>query len=638
MKFGGTSVADPEMSRSRAAARRAREAGNRVVGVLSAMGHTTDELLDLAQQVSARPHPRELDMLISVGERISCALGAMAIHDLGHQAISLTGSQAGIVTDTAHGKAKIVDVRARRIHEALDEDRSSSSPASRASRPTSTSRRSAAAARTRPPSRSRQRSAPTLRDLHRRRGRLHRRPPACPRRAQAPRRHLRGDAGDGGVGREGAQLRSVEFARNHGVKLHVRSTFATRTARGSGGGRTDAREGDDLRGDAHARGDRLQSRGHPGAPVRGARGRRVNVDTIVRTAPRSSSPPRSSDRRTPSARSTGSAWVVRRDDLGKVSLVGAGMKSHPGVAAKTFATLDAAGIESPIVTTSPIKIACHVAQRDVERAVVGAARGLRLGSAQNRSGRSDRRGRPVTVGCCGSAATTTSGCSRRHGPRAPRSTVSASSTPRPKRSPRAISTSCSSRSGRQRRASSSRTQSPAGRSAWTSRRPTVSQEGVPLVVPEVNGERALEHDGILANPNCCAIPLACVLKPLRDAAGLARVRIATYQSASGAGAAAMERLARRAAGRTRPPDGLALRRRRVRRGGETSRRDAEDPRAPLAADHRHLRTGAGDGRPRRGGLGRDRGAAPRRRRRTDCSPRLPPSARGVRPRRGGGRR
>src|SRR5213592_1373380 len=124
MKFGGTSVAD--VARLRAVAQRlvtAREAGNRVVAVLSAMGDTTDELVRLAHQISRRPVARELDMLISVGERISCSLCAMAIHDLGHEAISLTGSQAGIVTDTAHGKAKIVDIRARRIHEALDAER-----------------------------------------------------------------------------------------------------------------------------------------------------------------------------------------------------------------------------------------------------------------------------------------------------------------------------------------------------------------------------------------------------------------------------------------------------------------------------------------------------------------------------------
>ncbi|HEX2111964.1 MAG TPA: hypothetical protein VHF67_10460, partial [Gaiellaceae bacterium] len=123
MKFGGTSVADPEKIR-RVAQRlvAAKQRGSRVVGVVSAMGRHTDELLGLAHEISPRPNPRELDMLVSVGERISCALVAMAISDLGHDAISLTGSQAGIVTDTVHGKAKIVDVRARRIHDALDRD------------------------------------------------------------------------------------------------------------------------------------------------------------------------------------------------------------------------------------------------------------------------------------------------------------------------------------------------------------------------------------------------------------------------------------------------------------------------------------------------------------------------------------
>src|SRR6187455_64854 len=123
MKFGGTSVADPEKIR-RVASRlvKSKRAGNRVVAVVSAMGQHTDELVSLAHEVSPQPKPREMDMLISVGERISCALVAMAIADLGLDAISLTGSQAGIVTDTVHGKAKIVEVRAHRIHEALDSD------------------------------------------------------------------------------------------------------------------------------------------------------------------------------------------------------------------------------------------------------------------------------------------------------------------------------------------------------------------------------------------------------------------------------------------------------------------------------------------------------------------------------------
>ena len=121
-KFGGTSVAGPD--RLRAVARRlvaARDEGDDVVGVLSAMGSTTDELIALAGEISETPAPRELDMLLSVGERISCALAAMAINDLGRQAISLTGSQAGIVTDTAHTSAKIVEIRAPRIRTALDE-------------------------------------------------------------------------------------------------------------------------------------------------------------------------------------------------------------------------------------------------------------------------------------------------------------------------------------------------------------------------------------------------------------------------------------------------------------------------------------------------------------------------------------
>src|ERR1700685_3955771 len=121
MKFGGTSVADAD--RIKSAARRIvaqRDSGKRVVAVLSARGKTTDELIAMAEEVSPDPDRREMDMLLSTGERISCALCAMAINDLGHRAISLTGSQAGIVTDTSHTKARIVDVRADRIREALE--------------------------------------------------------------------------------------------------------------------------------------------------------------------------------------------------------------------------------------------------------------------------------------------------------------------------------------------------------------------------------------------------------------------------------------------------------------------------------------------------------------------------------------
>src|SRR5688572_15441971 len=121
-KYGGTSVGDADRIRNvaeRVVATASR--GQRVCVVVSAMGHTTDELVDLAAQISPAPHARELDMLLSAGERISMALLSMAIIELGREAISFTGSQAGIVTDTSHGKARIVDVKAKRVLEALEE-------------------------------------------------------------------------------------------------------------------------------------------------------------------------------------------------------------------------------------------------------------------------------------------------------------------------------------------------------------------------------------------------------------------------------------------------------------------------------------------------------------------------------------
>src|SRR6201994_825161 len=123
MKFGGTSVADS--ARIKRAAQRIvtkRDEGYRVVAVLSARGKETDRLIADAFEISPTPDPREMDMLLSTGERVSCALCAMAINDLGHRAISLAGSQAGIVTDTSHTKARILEVRADRIRDALDQD------------------------------------------------------------------------------------------------------------------------------------------------------------------------------------------------------------------------------------------------------------------------------------------------------------------------------------------------------------------------------------------------------------------------------------------------------------------------------------------------------------------------------------
>jgi len=229
MKFGGTSVGDPEKLK-RVAERMVAtcEAGNRVVGVLSAMGDTTDELVELAHKISPDPDPREMDMLISVGERISCALAAMAIHDLGHEAISFTGSQAGIVTDTVHTKAKIVAIKGKRILEALDKDKivlvagfqgvsSDSLDVTTLGRGGSDTTAVALAGAigaeaceiytdvegvfTADP-----RVVPTARKLH----------------AVSYEEMLEMAASGAKV----LQLRSVEFARNHNVMVHVRSSFS----------------------------------------------------------------------------------------------------------------------------------------------------------------------------------------------------------------------------------------------------------------------------------------------------------------------------------------------------------------------------------------------------------------------------
>jgi aspartate kinase len=367
MKFGGTSVAGPE--KLKVVAHRlaeARAAGNRVVGVLSAMGDTTDELLDLAHRVSPDPPPRELDMLISVGERISCALAAMAIHDLGHEAISLTGSQAGIVTDTVHTKAKIVDVRARRIHEALDGDKivlvagfqgvSTEFEVTTLGRGGSNLTAVALAAAlgadvcemntdvegvfTADP-----RVVPRARKLH----------------VVTYDEMLEMAASGAKV----LQLRSVEFARNHDVTLHVRSTFSDEDGTWITEENDRMLEKAMISGVTHTTEETVYRVEDAAAAELFARlaDAGVNVDTILQTGPEIVFSAPLGDRQDVERA------LAAREDLGKVSVVGAGMRSHPGVAARTFATLAGLGLEPQIVTTSPIKIACYVDATRVEDAV-----------------------------------------------------------------------------------------------------------------------------------------------------------------------------------------------------------------------------------------------------------------------------
>jgi aspartate kinase len=388
MKFGGTSVAgadDIKRAASRIVA--AREGGLRVVAVLSARGKTTDDLVAMAEEVSGRPEPREMDMLLSVGERISCALCAMAIHDLGHQAISLTGSQAGIVTDSSHTKARIMDVRADRIREGLQQDRivlvAGFQGVSGSSRDVTTLGRGgsdttavaiAAAIGAR--------ECEIYTDVA---GVFSADPRIVSDARKLPVVSFEEMLEMAASGAKVLQLRSVEYARNNDVRIHCRSSFD------DGAGTLVMAEADTMERPlvtavAHSTEEsRVTVTGVRDEP--GVAGlifsklaeANVNVDMIIQNEPISED------------HKADLSFTVGRDDLrtaieviegldvgegvstdeaiGKVSIVGAGMRSHPGVAAKVFQTLGENGINIEMISTSPIKISCVVAADRVPDAV-----------------------------------------------------------------------------------------------------------------------------------------------------------------------------------------------------------------------------------------------------------------------------
>jgi aspartate kinase len=381
MKFGGTSVADAQRLK-RAAARivAKREEGNRVVAVLSARGKETDRLIAEAQEVSEAPDPREMDMLLSTGERVSCALCAMAINDLGHRAISLTGSQAGIVTDTSHTKARILDVRADRIMRALDEDSivlvagfqgvSTAKDVTTLGRGGSDTTAVALAAAVGADVCEIYTDVPGVFS-------------ADPRIVPDARKlavvsfeeMLEMAASGAGV----LQLRSVEYARTHGVRIHCRSSFddAPGTVVIS---EQETMEQPLITAVTHSTGEaRVTLLGVPDTP--GVAGRiatvlaeaNVNVDMIIQNEPEtegaradmSFTVPREDVRDAqaalqPLVAELGIGKIATDEAMGKVSIVGAGMKSHPGVAAKVFTTLGDHDINIEMISTSPIKISCVV--------------------------------------------------------------------------------------------------------------------------------------------------------------------------------------------------------------------------------------------------------------------------------------
>ncbi|MDX6699459.1 MAG: aspartate kinase [Solirubrobacteraceae bacterium] len=401
MKFGGTSVADAE--RLKRAARRIvekRDQGKRVVAVLSARGSTTDELTDMAFEVSPSPDPREMDMLLSTGERISCALCAMAINDLGHRAISLTGSQAGIVTDTSHTKARILDVRADRIRRALEEDLivlvagfqgvSTASDVTTLGRGGSDTTAVAVAAAL---------GAEMCEIYTDVRGVFSADPRIVPDARKLAVVSFEEMLEMAASGARVLQLRSVEYARNHGVRIHCRSSFD------DGPGTVVVSEEDTMEQPlitavTHSTEEaRITLLGVPDRP--GIAGRifgalaeaHVLVDMIVQNEPVSEGAeadisftvPRSDAR---AARAVLDPMVgdmlkaVAEDpEMGIVSIIGAGMKSHPGVAAKVFGVLGAQAINIEMISTSPIKISCVIRGDDVERAVRALHDAFDLGEA-----------------------------------------------------------------------------------------------------------------------------------------------------------------------------------------------------------------------------------------------------------------
>jgi aspartate kinase len=402
MKFGGTSVADAERIK-RAAGRIVQSAkeGNRVVTVLSARGKHTDELVSLAHEVSPRPHPREMDMLLSTGERVTCALAAMVINDLGREAISLTGSQAGIVTDSGHTKARILEVKAHRIRAALDEGKivlvagfqgvsEESLDVTTLGRGGSDTTAVALAAAL---------GAHVCEIYTDVAGVFSADPRIVPDARKLPvltfEEMLEMSASGAGV----LQLRSVEYARNHGVTIHCRSSFDD----GPGTVVQDEEQTMErplVTAVTHSTSEaRITLTGLPDVP--GVAGRvltalaeaNINVDMIIQneavsaghgadmsfTVPRDDLEiARSSLARLKEELDFGA--VATDDHMGKVSVVGAGMKSHPGVAAKTFTVLGEADVNIEMISTSPIKISCVVREEHVETAVKRLHTAFELGA------------------------------------------------------------------------------------------------------------------------------------------------------------------------------------------------------------------------------------------------------------------
>ncbi len=416
-KYGGSSVANADGVK-RVANRiiDAKRAGNDVVVVVSAMGDTTDELIDLAQRVSPLPPPRELDMLLTAGERISMALLAMAVGNLGHEARSFTGSQAGVITDSSHGKAKIIDVTPGRIERALAEgaiaivagfqgvsqDTKDVTTLGRGGSDTTAVALAAA--------------------LH---------ADVCeiysdvdgvftadPRIVPAARRRERVSYEEmlelAACGAKILHLRCVEYARRYDMPIHVRSSFSKLTgtwiadrlpetlADSFPDSGSEPMEQAIIAGVAHDRSEaKITVVGVPDKVGEAARifealaEAQVNLDMIVQNVSAAATNltdisftlPRDDGQAAMSSLArlkdeVGYATLLYDDRIGKVSLIGAGMRSHPGITAKFFAALASAGVNIEMISTSEIRISVVVDESQVDAAVAATHSAFDLDAEQ----------------------------------------------------------------------------------------------------------------------------------------------------------------------------------------------------------------------------------------------------------------
>jgi len=387
-KFGGTSVANPE--RIKEVAKRVvsyKQKGYSLVVVVSALGDTTDELIELADAITSSPPEREMDMLMSTGEQVSCALLAMAIHKLGYKAISFTGGQVGILTDTSHTKARILKIDAKRIHEELKKNRivivAGFQGITQNEDITTLGRggsdlTAVALAKT-----LNARTCEIYTDVE---GIFTTDPRIEPKARKIPVITYDEMLELSSLGSQVMQARSIEVAKRYNVKIHVRSSFSKR-------------EGTMIVADSEKMEEVVVSGitlnkneakitvcnvpDKPGVAAKIFKDLSiggVNVDTIVQNVSHTRQTdisftvlkiylPKAIRITRKVAKKIGAGEVLKDSDICRVSIVGVGMKSHPGTAAKMFETLADNDINIEMITTSEISISCIIQKKHGETAV-----------------------------------------------------------------------------------------------------------------------------------------------------------------------------------------------------------------------------------------------------------------------------